>query len=791
MLRPAMKTSRTSSSATDTPRRRIFGNLGILLGIWVLSMLFLNLGGMQDFSGLTVGQRAPETLLAETDFVCTDLSATDLARKDAAAQALPVFRISMNYEATFERTLLKLSDKAVAVRAKSEAADNPVFVEQQLNDFVEAREVSLTGAEAVALFPAGQERVACDCLVEALRAVAAAGIAPDDTSTYGEQIVLRADSAADAAPHPLPSDRPQKADPYRTVNVSRFARADAALEKFLSASSNALEKADCPVVLSDSFREMAADALRPNLTYDGDATIARRKAAADKVEPIPMTVRKGTPLVDRDDEVTPQVIEKVNAHNRRWAEVESVRARVLKHLGDAALTLIVLAICVTWLRSSRPGAYDSPRRKWLLATLAVAASALAALYRYLSINTALVPQWLLPEAVPMSLLTILAALMLPASSALALGLWTSFATAIAFNRNFVLLMMGFAASALVVSMLQDARKRSQVMRAGLCVGLLKAAIAVALALMTQTALVPLLSQVVTAVASGLFASILAILILPGLEWAFSYTTDISLLEYGDMSHPLLRRLALEAPGTYHHSLMVATIGQAAASAIRADGLLVAVCAYFHDIGKLSKTEYFTENQGGGFNPHDDLEPSMSAMILHSHVKEGIALARRFRLPRPIVEALSPHHGPTLAAHLDRLAPRRLPDAGRPVPPALDATFRYSGPRPWTREQAILMLADSVEAASRSLEKPTASKIADLVSNILRDKAGDHQLDDCPLTQHELSAIRESLVFSLTNILHGRNPYPSENPPAQPPAPPAAKETPAPQPRPAPDAPGVP
>ena len=788
-----MKPSRASSSAPAAPHRRIFGNLGVLLGIWVLSMLFLNLGGRQDFSGLTVGQRAPETLRAEADFECVDLSATDLARKDAAAQTFPAFGVSMDHVAALEKTLRMLSDKAAAARAKPGAAANPDLVGQELATIAEAREVALTGPEAAALFPPGQERVAFDCLTDALRSVASAGIAPDDTSTYGEQIVLllpRPSSDADA-PQPLTPASPRTPDDERTVNVARLLRSRAALVRFVAAASNALAAADCPAVLPDSLRALAADALRPNLAFDNDVTADRRKAAAALVEPILMKVHKGAPLVDRDDEVTPQVIEKVNAHNRRWAEVEPMRARVCKHLGDAALMLIVLSVCVLWLRSSRPGAYDSPRRKWLLAALAVTAAALAALYRYLSINTALVPQWLLPMAVPMSLLTILAALMLPAPSALALGLWTSFATAIAFNRNFVLLMMGFAASALVVAMLQDARKRSQVMRAGLCVGLLKAAIAVALAAMTRMEPGHLLVQVATALASGLLAAILAIVILPGLEWAFSYTTDISLLEYGDMSHPLLRRLALEAPGTYHHSIMVATIGQAAASAIRADGLLVAVCAYFHDIGKLSKTEYFTENQRGGFNPHDELEPSMSAMILHSHVKEGIALARRFRLPRPIIEAISTHHGTTLAAYFYRIALRRLQDAGEPVPPAFDATFRYSGPRPWTREQAILMLADSVEAASRSLEKPTAAKIADLVANILRDKAGDHQLDDCPLTQHELSAIRESLVFSLTNILHGRNPYPSENPPAQPTPPPAPKDAPAPQPRPAPDAPGVP
>ena len=185
---------------SDHPHRRTVAHLGLLLGIWVLSMALLNLGGLQVFSGLTVGQRAPETLLAETDFTCVDLSATELARKEAADQVLPVFRVSMDNVASLERTLLKLADKAVAARADPAAADNPMLVEQQLHDLATARDAPLTGAEAAALFPPGQERLAATCLVDALHTVAAAGIAPDDTSTLGDRIDLEG-----SAPAPSPA----------------------------------------------------------------------------------------------------------------------------------------------------------------------------------------------------------------------------------------------------------------------------------------------------------------------------------------------------------------------------------------------------------------------------------------------------------------------------------------------------------------------------------------------------------------------------------------------------------
>ena len=241
-----------------------------------------------------------------------------------------------------------------------------------------------------------------------------------------------------------------------------------------------------------------------------------------------------------------------------------------------------------------------------------------------------------------------------------------------------------------------------------------------------------------------------------------------MLEFTDMSHPLLQRLALEAPGTYHHSLMVGAIGQAAADRIGANGLLVSVCAFFHDIGKLAKPEFFAENQRGGENPHDHLAPSMSALVIQSHVKEGLTLAKRYKLPRAVCEGIVAHHGTTLTSYFYQLARQALKEAGMAEDSGLESSFRYDGPKPKTREAAILMLADSAEAASRSLEQATPNRIAEMVDTLIRDKLLDGQLDHCPLTLAELNEVRTSFVFTLSNILHGRNPYPREDQAVQPP-----------------------
>lgn len=268
----------------------------------------------------------------------------------------------------------------------------------------------------------------------------------------------------------------------------------------------------------------------------------------------------------------------------------------------------------------------------------------------------------------------------------------------------------------MVVMMRRVRKRSQVMRAGLAVGLLKGALALSMAAMNQHQPGIFLTQAGTAVLSGVLAALLALLLLPLVEWLFQHVTNISLLELTDMSHPLLQRLALEAPGTYHHSLMVGAIGQAAANRIGANGLLVSVCAYFHDIGKLAKPEFFSENQHGGENPHDGLAPSMSALVIQSHVKEGITLAKRYKLPRTVCNGIRTHHGTTLTSYFYQVARQALKEAGMAEDSGLEHSFRYDGPKPWTREQAILMLADTVEAASRSLDKPTPNRIAEQVES---------------------------------------------------------------------------
>jgi putative nucleotidyltransferase with HDIG domain len=249
-------------------------------------------------------------------------------------------------------------------------------------------------------------------------------------------------------------------------------------------------------------------------------------------------------------------------------------------------------------------------------------------------------------------------------------------------------------------------------------------------------------------------------LLPFIEQLWDIQTDISLLELGDAAHPLLQELARTAPGTYNHSINVASLAEAAAEAIDANGLLVRVGAYFHDIGKILKPAYFIENQSEMANQHDSLVPTMSTLVIIAHVKDGANLGRQHRLPKSIIDFIEQHHGTTLVEYFYRQAAKRTeenPDQGQ----VDENSYRYPGPKPQTTEAAVMMLADAVESASRTLVEPTPSRIESLVHEIAMKRLQDGQFDECALTLRELHLVEDVLVKSLIAIYHARVRYPNQ------------------------------
>ena len=342
-----------------------------------------------------------------------------------------------------------------------------------------------------------------------------------------------------------------------------------------------------------------------------------------------------------------------------------------------------------------------------------------------------------------------------------------------------ILVIGLISGFTAVLLTQQVRRRSRLIRAGLFVGLAIWLLSLTFGLIGPINLFnPVASdwstigiQSAFAVGNGIVTATVVGGILPMLEQLFQITTDISWLEASDLNHPLLRRMTIEAPGTYHHSLVVANLAESAAEAIGANATLCRVCSYFHDVGKLVKPEYFTENMNFERNPHDDLAPTMSALIIIAHVKEGVDLALKYGLNQQVIDVIQQHHGTSLVFYFYARALQQLEDAKvggkimkmreEDIPEVAEESFRYSGPKPQTRESAIISLADMVESASRSLEKPTPAKIEQLVRELIDQRLADHQLDECDLTLRDLKRIAERFRFTLMSMLHTRIAYPKD------------------------------
>lgn len=345
------------------------------------------------------------------------------------------------------------------------------------------------------------------------------------------------------------------------------------------------------------------------------------------------------------------------------------------------------------------------------------------------------------------------------------------------NQNFLVisLICGFIA----VFVTLQVRRRSRLIRAGFFVGLATLLLALLFGKIAVIQYAGVVApdwglvgrEMLIAVGSGIITAFLVSGALPVFETLFGITTEISWLEKADLNHPLLKRMMLEAPGTYQHSLVVATLAEAACESIGANATMARVCAYFHDIGKLVKPDYFTENMRHGRNPHDDLAPTMSALIIIAHVKEGVDLALKHGLCQEIIDSIQQHHGTSLVFYFYKRALQQQEDARaggkimnireEDIPEVREESFRYSGPRPQTREIAILSLADSIESASRSLERVTPPKIDQLIRDIVEKRLIDGQLKECDLTMRELEEVAESFRNTLQSMMHSRIAYPDD------------------------------
>jgi cyclic-di-AMP phosphodiesterase PgpH len=526
-------------------------------------------------------------------------------------------------------------------------------------------------------------------------------------------------------------------------------------------------------LVADLVHDWLNKHLPETLTLNEEATQRNAAKAAEEVAPQFQEFHAGQDkLALAGKPLAAEQLQRLEQEHDAWRSQRSWQRKASYSLAKFGMYIALYTLC---------GCYVYYRRRAILTDLRQFTILLLAAVCTIAVSRVMSNGALSAEIVPLLLFGMTAAIAY--EKELALLLAASVALVIAFSLDslgmggFVILVSSVATAIL---MLRRIRTRTKLIYVGAISGLVvflttlgvgtlanqpfgTSEIALKLTnwlgpLMTDQFLPALLGGAMWLGICSILAGLLMTGLLPFIERGFDVQTDISLLELGDVQHPLLQELVRRAPGTYNHSINVASIAETAADAIGANGLLVRVGAYFHDVGKMLKPSYFVENQGVEGNRHQSLQPAMSTLVIIAHVKDGVDLARQHHLPLSIINFVEQHHGTSLVEYFYRREAKRLeqdPDAGE-----LDeSTFRYPGPKPQTKETGVLMLADVVESASRALSDPTPARIESLVHDLAMKRLLDGQFDECGLTLQELRTIEDSLIKSLTAVYHGRVKYP--------------------------------
>ncbi len=504
------------------------------------------------------------------------------------------------------------------------------------------------------------------------------------------------------------------------------------------------------------IKGLIAKAVRPNLVFNREMTESARKRAREAVSPVLLQVKRGEMIVRVGERITTEQAQKLEMLSSARQEIN----RFFVGFGLFGLVLVVFYFPYRFARKNIRKFNPTSKDLLLISLVTVGIFFLHRIAFTISaamgtpfptIDTADY-YYLFPFAVGPMLIRIL----LNSEVAMVFAAITAPLLGVMFNNSLFVVLYALLGGIVGAHGVRHCKDRTRIYTAGLKVSVVNLAMALAFQTMNDSLLsIQTLWSAGFAVVGGLVCSAIVTGTIPLIETLFHYTTDIKLLELSNLNSPILRELMVRAPGTYHHSVLVGNLVEAAAEAINANPLLARVAAYYHDIGKVSKPQYFIENTGGGENRHDRLAASMSALILISHVKEGVELAKEHRLGRPIIDIIRQSHGTALMSFFHQKAKNQAGE-GQTVD---ERDFRYPGPKPQSREAGLVMLADCVEAASRTLTNPTPDRIQGMVQKIINNIFIDGQLDECELTLKNLHEIAKSFNRILAGIYHHRIDYP--------------------------------
>ncbi len=482
-----------------------------------------------------------------------------------------------------------------------------------------------------------------------------------------------------------------------------------------------------------------------NMFYNEEATEDRIEQAREEVDPV--IILRNTLIVSEGEPVTEQQYSQLED----LGLIRGQRADYPGYLGLFLLLLVVFVLVGIYISIFVKEVFSSPRLLLLMGIIFVITLIFCVAANYFS-------GYLIPVAIGVILITVIFGYKLALIYNLVLVLTVGLIT----GGDFSFMTVAMAGGLVSIYAVTRLSQRSDLARAGFYVAVTNAVLIIATYLymgnvsLEYDSLINFSYSMVAGIGNGIFSSIVAIGLLPYLESFFGVTTAITLLELSNPNHPLLKEMLLKAPGTYYHSMMVSNLAESAAETVNADALLSRVGAYYHDIGKLKRPYFFSENQLSGDNPHTKLTPNLSSLVISAHPKDGFEIGTKHRLPEPVLSIIGQHHGTSMVSFFYQKA---LESNCREE--ISSDKFRYEGPKPQTKEAAIVMLSDAVEAGVRSLSKPSSSKVESMVRRMIQDKLEDGQLDQSDLTLKDLDQIAGSFIYIMSGIYHQRVEYPEK------------------------------
>jgi cyclic-di-AMP phosphodiesterase PgpH len=700
--------------------------LALLLGVVLLMQVLFPIAPVPNFPELERGMVPQENVIAEMRFTIPKTDA-ELAqeREDAAAAVAPVFRYD---QAAVDTMLGRVRRFLTHLDSVARGADSELERRDAIRQLLTAYGIPI-GPETLSLLSVAENRRTLQASLE----TAVMQELPDGivaSSEHEDNPVQQWRLVRDG------TERLLLRDSVRTQN-RLFNRA----AQYLPTAS--------PAGLADFQRLVVILFFEPSIKLDRVYTEAAREQARQAVPTIKGEVLQGERVVAAHEPIRDREMERLVAYRQALTEAGALRDGAVRRapvIGMFVLNLMLLSIVGFHLLYYRPEIYRDVRHLLLMAVLFAAVAAAAS-----AVGRTNSPVELIPIAFPVLVIAVLWDGRLALTVALVLAALLSVQGQFLTMSSRVLLLLGGSAAALSVRVV---RRRAQGLVLGAVVAGVYALALIALALLRSREAGDVLPGIMWGAANGMASALLAMGFLPLFEAWTRITTDQTLLELADLNRPLLKRLSLEASGTYAHSINVANLAEAAARSIDANALLVRVGAYYHDVGKIAMPQYFIENQARGRNPHEQLDPRKSAQIVRAHVLEGMKLAEQANLPHAVRMFIPEHHGTQTIGFFYDQARDAHPEA------ELDpADFSYLGPKPRSRETAILMLADSVESAAKVLQEPTPERIRDLVDRIVDGKIKQGQLDEAPVTMYDLVRIKEQFTSVLTGMYHHRIDYP--------------------------------